>query len=270
MSVSNHIKIGIISALEVEYNAILGIMKHIKYIDDYAIGKIHGIRCVATISGIGYLAAQRSAEIIIREFKPKLMIFSGTAGSSNKKIKVGKVVVSGFLCAKNAIRFLADGHVVQYNVIQIKLNNKIINLDIIPGYLDLCEIAADNGAIIGVIGTSAFFTQSKEWLDAFTHVYHYDAGENEGMGFAYSCVANSLPFIVVRGISDSIFQPNESNAEQASINAANMVSSIISDLRFPIRDKRVSISDLNPISLAIKYGTIVSENTVMIPPVVIK
>lgn len=265
-----HIKIGIISAIEVEHDAILSIMRNVKCINGYAIGRIHGVKCVATISGIGYLAAQRSVEMLIKEFKPKLMIYSGTAGSRNKEIKIGKVVVSGFVCAKNAMEFLSNGEVIQYHAIQIKLNDKIINMDIIPGYLDLCKIAAKYNAIIGVIGTSSFYTDSIEWVNAFNQVYHTDAGENEGMGFAYSCIANSKPFIIVRGISDSVFQPGQSAFPLASTKAAKLVANIIFDIKFPIRNKRVSICDLNPISLASKSGEIISENIKMTPPVVIK
>lgn len=88
-----NVQVAIISAIDVEYKSVISLMSGTttKY-NDYTIGKINNICCVATQSGVGVLAVQRSVYDIMKYFKPKLLIFTGIAGSRNPNIMVGSVV----------------------------------------------------------------------------------------------------------------------------------------------------------------------------------
>ena len=264
------VQVAIISAIEVEYQTIITIMtsRKTKY-TNYTIGKINNMYCVATQSGVGALAVQRSVIDVMKYFKPKLLIFAGTAGSRNPNITVGDVVVSGYICARNSIYFSPDSVLSPYNAVQLKQNNTYIDMTIIPGYKYLCSLASTYGAIIGVLGTSDYYTSSVEWINSFNEVYHTDTGDNESIGLAFAAQIYSVPFIVARGVSDSVYEPNANSFIVGARVVANLVKSLLSNisLNFPL--DRITISDLSPISLGAVYGSITSEETKMIPPKVV-
>lgn len=264
------IKLAIISAIEVEYRSIINLMKSPKNYYQYTIGKINGVKCLATQAGIGALASQRAVTEIRKIFKPKYFIFSGIAGSQNPQIKIGQVVVSGFVCAKTAIYFSPNSVLSQYTAVQLKEDDQYINSDIISGYKYPCEIAQKFGGIISVIGSCDFYIASKAWNDAFVAIYHADAETNEGIGFAYACESFNIPFLIVRGISDSVFQPGQTDDSLAAHKAADIVHSITPYLKHKVSRKRIKINDLNSISLASIAGKIVTNNVAVIPPKVIK
>ena len=110
------VQVAIISAIAVEHQSIITIMtsRKTKY-TNYTVGKINNIYCVSTQSGVGSLAVQRSVIDLMKYFKPKLLIFAGTAGSRNPNITVGDVVVSGYICARNSIYFSPNSVLSPYN-----------------------------------------------------------------------------------------------------------------------------------------------------------
>ena len=230
------------------------------------VGEINGVCCVATQSGIGVLAVQRSVYDIMKRYNPKILIFSGTAGSRNPAIKIGDVVVSGFVCAKNAIRFSQQSVLSQYDAVQFKKDDTYINMTIISGYKYLCKLAEKAGGIIGIIGTSNFYTESRQWSETFNAVYHADVGEDEGIGFAYVSETFDIPFIIIRGISDSVYQPNSGSESIGAQAAANVLKKMLCDITFNFSLERITINDLNQISLGTTYGSVVSNNIPTIPP----
>lgn len=261
------IKIAIVSAINIEYQAIISIMSHPKEkCTGYMVGKINGVCCVATQSGIGALAVQRSVYDIMKKFKPKILIYSGIAGSRNSAIKIGDVVVSGFVCAKNAIYFSPQSVLSQYDAIQFKKDNTYIDMTIISGYKYLCKLAEKAGGIIGIIGTSDFYVESQQWLETFNAVYHADVGENEGIGFAYVSETFDIPFIIIRGISDSVYQPNSGSESIGAQAAANVLKKMLCDITFNFSLERITINDLSQISLGTTYGSVVSNDISTIPP----
>lgn len=266
-----NVQVAIISAIDVEYKSVISLMSGTttKY-NDYTIGKINNICCVATQSGVGVLAVQRSVYDIMKYFKPKLLIFTGIAGSRNPNIMVGSVVVSGFICARNSIFFSSDinntNFLSQYHAVQFKKNGTYINMSIIPGYKYLCSLAKSYGAIIGIQGTSDNYTKSKNWIDAFNHVYHTDTGDNESIGLAYAAETFSIPFIVIRGISDSVYYPTSESFIEGAIAAANLLKKILSNISFNFSLERITLNDLSDISLGIIYQNIITNNVQMSAP----
>lgn len=265
------VKIVILCAIQKEYQANMSVMKHTFSFKEYLIGKIGGVTCALHRTGIGALAAQRAALDAIRRFRPKIIFYSGIAGSRNPNIKIGQVVVSGFVCDKNAMYFSPSDEVSKYHAVELRRGDKFLDRVIIPGHKKLCKRASRYGAIIGIIGSSSFYTANQKWLESLNEVYHTDAGENEGIGFAYAAITHEVPFMIIRGISDSVYQQNASSEELGAKNAAELLSKIITKSIFTHLEKRIKIKDLSPESIMKTNGyTEITNNVFMRPPQVIK
>jgi Nucleoside phosphorylase len=81
--------------------------------------------------------------------------------------------------------------------------------------------------IIGAIGSANQWTEPLVWQLDQNALYQTDAGENEGMGFAYVNSELGIPWIIVRGISDSPWFPNTYIGVTAAQEAANVTIYII-------------------------------------------
>lgn len=91
--------LGIIAALHQEIASLLQAMGPNVRIHrigqrDYHEGTIMGRPCVVVLSRVGKVAAAATTVTLIREFKVNAVLFTGVAGSLNKKVKVGDVVVA--------------------------------------------------------------------------------------------------------------------------------------------------------------------------------
>lgn len=263
------IEVIILCAIATEYEANLRVMSNVVVKNDHVVGQINGVKCLLYRTGIGALAAERAVLILVPKYKPKIVIYSGIAGSRNSKILIGNVVVSGFVCDKNSIYFSPDNTLGSYTAVQLRKGDEFLDRVIIPGYKRLCKKAEKHGAIIGVIGSSSFYTANQQWVDTLNHVYHVDAGENEGIGFAYAAISLKIPFLIIRGISDSVYQPTESNDALGAKKASETLSKIVSKSSLSPK-KRTTLKDLSPISYIKSngYTTIVSEAS-MTPPVLL-
>ncbi len=91
--------LGIIAALHQEIASLLQAMGpnvkvHRIGQRDYHEGTLMGRPCVVVLSRIGKVAAAATTVTLIREFKVSAILFTGVAGSINKQVKVGDVVVA--------------------------------------------------------------------------------------------------------------------------------------------------------------------------------
>ena len=91
-------------------------------------------------------------------------------------------------------------------------------------------------------------------------LYPTDVGENEGMGFVYVSADWGIPWIVVRGISDSPWYPSTYHGVLASDRAAQVAASIIG--HWPSESKlvhTVAFANLSPESQAKHVHYLVGE-----------
>ncbi|WP_449463402.1 nucleoside phosphorylase [Tardisphaera miroshnichenkoae] len=114
--------------------------------------------------------------------------------------------------------------------------------------------------VVGVISSGGFWTDPVS-LNAFQNaLYQADVGENEGWGFAFASAQFGIPWVVIRGVSNSHFYPGVFHgvmaAERAAQVAAYVVENIgsLSGLR-----QTANYSMLSPISEAKIHGYIVAN-----------
>ncbi|WP_157463135.1 nucleoside phosphorylase [Caldisphaera lagunensis] len=112
--------------------------------------------------------------------------------------------------------------------------------------------------IVGVIGSANQWTEPLTWMEDQNALYQSDAGENEGMGFAYVNAELGIPWIIVRGISDSPWFPNAYIGVIAAQRAANVTIFIVEHFSQNNLYKTVNMSVLSNISNAVLNGYLIA------------
>ncbi len=115
--------------------------------------------------------------------------------------------------------------------------------------------------LAGVIGSANQWTEPLPWMSQQNALYESDAGENEGMGFAYVNTHFGIPWLVIRGISDSPWYPNTYEGVYAADAAANVTLYVVEHFSptLPNLYTTSSFSDLSPMSNAYAHGYIVAS-----------
>ena len=110
--------IGIIGAMDEEISVILSEMNNISEYNINNIkfykGKIYDKDLVLVKSGIGMVNASIITTLLIKEFDVNKILFSGVAGSLNKNINVGDIVI-----ADSLVEYMFDATEFGYEIGQI-------------------------------------------------------------------------------------------------------------------------------------------------------
>jgi adenosylhomocysteine nucleosidase len=110
----------------------------------------------------------------------------------------------------------------------------------------------------GVIGQANAWTEPLSWLAAQNFLYQTDAEENEGTGFAFSNAQLGVPWLVVRGISDTPWHPQAYDIVLGAQRAASVVRHVIGHLPKQVSRTPASIADLSPMANARLAGYLVA------------
>lgn len=115
--------------------------------------------------------------------------------------------------------------------------------------------------ISGVIGSANQWTEPLTWMSQQNALYESDAGENEGMGFAYVNTHFGIPWLIIRGISDSPWYPNTYQGVYAADAAANVTIYVVEHFseNLPNLYSEAGFADLSPMSNAASHGYIVAN-----------
>jgi len=205
-------KIAIMGAMLEEVEPFLELSEHeplLKYFKKYndikhggniyheAKYKEHNI--VLGYSKIGKVNAALTAATMIEKFGAEIVLFTGVAGGINPKLKVGDLIAATQLC-QHDLNITAFGHPHGYvpeGAVYVKPSTKLLRI--------AKEVADEKGIdlIGGVIATGDQFVSDeakKEWIKT---TFDADALEMEGAAVAVVCDAFSVPFFIMRSISDT-------------------------------------------------------------------
>ena len=223
-------KFGIIAAMQEEMQEIQKIMDNVKetkiYDLNFIIGEISNYKVVLVEAGIGKVNAARTTQILIDNFEVDAIINVGSAAASNEKLNIGDIVIANKL-VQHDFDITAFGHPKGYisNVGQYLESDKelVINIEKAIKKIDNNKFKT----IIGTIASGDIFCTEKTMKDKIRTKFNADAIEMEGSAIAQVCKLDNIPFIVIRGISDS---PNGNNKvtfeeylEQASQRCAELI-----------------------------------------------
>jgi len=196
-------KIAVMGAMVEEIEPLLEYFKEYETID-YAKNRYYkvdykGHEIVIAYSKIGKVFAALTAATMIEKFEAEILLFSGVAGAINPSLKIGDLIVARELC-QHDLDITAFGHPYGYvpeGAVFVKSDDKLRETAF--------SVAEEKGINLreGVIATGDQFIadeKRKEWIK---NTFKADALEMEGAAVAVVCDALSVPFFILRAISDA-------------------------------------------------------------------
>lgn len=195
---------GIIGAMKIEVETIKDLMEEKKseIISgvEYVKGTLHGSEIVIAVCGIGKVAAAMCAQTMILKYAPDRIINTGVGGSLSTKLAIGDIAVAESLVQHDMDTSpLGDpiGLISGINVVNIPCDGAVVDA------LSACVEKLDGvKAVRGVIASGDQFIASAEKKKFITENFDAIVCEMEGASIAQVCYTNSVPFGVVRAVSD--------------------------------------------------------------------
>jgi adenosylhomocysteine nucleosidase len=229
-------KIGIIGAMEVEVvklrNQLANRNEQKKGSFVFYTGTLNNVEIVLLQSGIGKVNAAIGAALLIDNFKPDYVINTGAAGGFPGDLKVGDIVIS-----EEVIHHDMDCTVFGYKIGQVPgmpasfiADEKLIALAEKSVHL-LTDLQTKKACIL----TGDQFMNNADATNKIKTLFPTaEAVEMEGAAIAQTCYQFSIPFVVIRSISDIAGQENDIEYQEfveiAAVNSAKMVTEMVREL----------------------------------------
>lgn len=197
--------IGIIGAMEVEVAILKEKMEDVRIIKkasmDFYEGILAGKKVVVVRSGIGKVNAGICAQILADVFSVDAIINTGIAGSLNKNINIGDIVLSTDVVQHDmdATGFgYRKGQIPQMPVFFFNADDNLRRLA-----AEVCkEVNPDIQVFEGRIASGDQFVCDQDVKNQFVSDFSAYATEMEGAAIGQAAYLNEIPFLVVRAISD--------------------------------------------------------------------
>lgn len=215
--------IGIIGAMEVEVAILKEKMEDVRIIKkasmDFYEGILAGKKVVVVRSGIGKVNAGICAQILADVFSVDAIINTGIAGSLNKNINIGDIVLSTDVVQHDmdATGFgYRKGQIPQMPVFFFNADDNLRRLA-----AEVCkEVNPDIQVFEGRIASGDQFVCDQDVKNRIVSEFSAYATEMEGAAIGQAAYLNEIPFLVVRAISDKAdgsAQMDYSEFEKAAI-----------------------------------------------------
>ena len=197
--------IGIIGAMEVEVASLKEKMEDVRIIKkasmDFYEGILAGKKVVVVRSGIGKVNAGICAQILADVFSVDAIINTGIAGSLNKNINIGDIVLSTDVVQHDmdATGFgYRKGQIPQMPVFFFNADDNLRRLA-----AEVCkEVNPDIQVFEGRIASGDQFVCDQDVKNRIVSEFSAYATEMEGAAIGQAAYLNEIPFLVVRAISD--------------------------------------------------------------------
>lgn len=195
--------IGIIGAMNIEVEALRAHMEapETRVISgiEFTSGLLSGVPAVVSVCGIGKVLAGLTAEIMCLCYDPSLIINTGVAGSLSPKLHIGDILVS-----ESAVQHDLDTTVLGDPAGYVQS----LDLTFVPADEKACKVmleaagALGLSAIPGIVATGDQFVSDQRVKNRLVRKFGATACEMEGAAIAVAARTNSVPFVILRAISD--------------------------------------------------------------------
>lgn len=210
-------------------------------------GKLNGKKVVLAETGIGKVNASIVTTLIIKQFSPKTIIFTGVAGAVSPDLNQGDILIGKRLSYHDYGRLTNDSlkfyptrnpHTKELNpqffrsdsVLIIAAKKAAQNIDL----QRITHTSPKPQVLVGTIVTGDTFVASSVAVAGFRRNYQADATEMEGAAVAQICFQQNLPFLIIRSISDKANEAAPADFQTfkkvAADNSAILVKAIIKNL----------------------------------------
>lgn len=202
-------KMGIIGAMESEVHNLIARMETVTYRDKagrrFAVGTLGGKEVVVVQSGIGKVAAAITAQMLIDEFAVDGLLNTGMAGGLDPRLAVKDLVIAT-AALQHDFDITAFGHARGFMYGEDDTKPTLFLAD-----ETLCEktrmaaakvLPAGSKAIDGIVASGDIFVDDSVLKAELRDDFGAAAAEMEGAAIAQTAVANGVPFVILRTISD--------------------------------------------------------------------
>lgn len=173
----------------------------------YTIGNKAGRTLVVCCAGMGKVNAASTTQVLISKFGAEGIIFSGVAGNMSTAIGIGDVVIGKELQYHDAEpRMLA----------QSAPGTAVYLADplLVDAVEEGCRLTGVR-YLVGRIATGDQFVGDAETKDRIKALCHPDCVEMEGAAVGQVAMRNSIPFVVLRAMSDNCDESIEALGAEA-------------------------------------------------------
>ena len=197
--------IGIIGAMEVEVKELKEQMQITRQLTkagmEFCEGILEGQDVVVVRSGVGKVNAAVCTQILIDVFDVKAVINTGIAGSLKAEINIGDIVVS-----TDAIQHDMDATGFGYEpgvIPRMPVSCFEADKRLVKAAEDACkEAVPEVGVFAGRIVSGDQFISDRQVKNRITAQFGGMCTEMEGAAIAQAAYLNSIPFVIIRAISD--------------------------------------------------------------------
>ncbi|ARB40575.1 MULTISPECIES: 5'-methylthioadenosine/adenosylhomocysteine nucleosidase [Mammaliicoccus] len=224
--------IGIIGAMEEEVEILKSSIENretiqIAHVIFYK-GNIEDKQVVLAQSGIGKVNAAITATLLINEFKPDLIINTGSAGSVDSELNIGDIIISNkvYYHDVNATAF-------GYKLGQVPSMPEFYETD--SKLIDLAKSSIeqlDLNGIVGEVATGDSFIGSIDQRKVIKSNFPTaSVVEMEAGAIAQTCYQYNVPIIVTRAVSDLADKESDVTFEEflkvACVNSSKIVKLLL-------------------------------------------
>lgn len=197
-------KIAVIGAMEQEVEYLRGALSNteVKTIgnSEYTTGTYEGKEVILLKSGIGKVNAAMSTTLLLHEFKPDVVINTGSAGGFDETLEVGAVVISDEVRHHDV-----DVTIFGYEIGQMagmpaayKSDEKLMNI----AKQAVTEIGEHQYGVGLICSGDVFMNDPVRVAEVRKHFPQMKAVEMEAAAVAQVCYQFGTPFVVIRALSD--------------------------------------------------------------------
>lgn len=168
---------------------------------DFYKGRLDGKDVVVVRSGIGKVNSAMCTQILADVYKVEGVVNTGIAGSLKAEIDIGDIVLSSDAVQHDmdATGFgYAVGQIPRVDTLAFKADERLVEL------AEKCcaKVNSDIHTFVGRVVTGDQFISDKEKKQWLVETFAGYCTEMEGAAIAQACYLNSIPFLIVRAISD--------------------------------------------------------------------
>lgn len=227
-------KVGIVVAMEEEFEAVENRMKNIEvkqiYNLRFTLGKIGNKECILVRSGVGKVNSARTTQVMSDNFELEYIVNVGSAGSVNDSLNIGDVVI-GREVVQHDFDITAFGHSKGYITgvgNSVKCDEKLVK-----ELNQMLESGPERNYTIklGIVATGDIFCEDIAMKNKIRAKFNADVVDMECSAIAQVAYLNGIPFIVIRSVSDTPDGKNAStfdkNLKLASKRCANLLEEFL-------------------------------------------
>ena len=201
--------VAIIGALDEEVALIAKSLTHVTHTAKGSLDIVSGtvdsfgsdvIKVATTVGGMGLVNAAATTQLLIDEFAPDAVIFSGIAGNLNTHLHINDVVLGGTL------RYLDTDMRLVGQFKPGTADRPIEEYHSDDRLLELADQALNDlniHHIVGIIATGNYFVDDPQKVEQVIRETGADAVEMEGAAVAHVAARNDVPALVIRALSDN-------------------------------------------------------------------